>query len=79
MEFAGIYSGMGAKVDLFYRKPYPLTYVNSNIRMKVMWVQLRELEISCLICSSFHFKGIKCLSRLILYHGRHGTSVRFSF
>lgn len=44
VEFAGIYSGMGAKVDLFYRKPYPLTYVNSNIRKVVMWVQLRELK-----------------------------------
>jgi hypothetical protein len=44
VEFAGIYSGMGAKVDLFYRKPYPLTYVNSNIRKKVMWVQFERTQ-----------------------------------
>lgn len=24
VEFAGIYNGMGAHVNLFYRKPYPL-------------------------------------------------------
>ncbi|KAG0576369.1 hypothetical protein M758_5G090400 [Ceratodon purpureus] len=35
VEFAGIYSGMGAKVDLFYRKPYPLTGFDEEMRAVV--------------------------------------------
>jgi len=35
VEFAGIYSGMGAKVDLFYRKPFPLTGFDEEMRAVV--------------------------------------------
>lgn len=46
VEFAGIYSGMGAKVDLFYRKPLPLTGFDKEMREVVA----RNLEN----------RGIKC-------------------
>jgi glutathione reductase (NADPH) len=46
VEFAGIYSGMGAKVDLFYRKPYPLTGFDEEMR--------------AVVATNLEGRGIKC-------------------
>jgi glutathione reductase (NADPH) len=35
VEFAGIYGGMGADVNLFYRKPYPLAGFDEEMRAHV--------------------------------------------
>jgi NADPH-dependent 2,4-dienoyl-CoA reductase/sulfur reductase-like enzyme len=46
VEFAGIYNGMGSKVDLIYRKPTPLTGFDEEMRA-VVASNLKGRGINC--------------------------------